>query len=246
MTSNSKIVVFDLDETLGYFTELGMFWDSLNSYIKDKNINISINQTLFDNILDLYPEFLRPDIINILKYIKTKKQNNKCDKIMLYTNNQGPMEWAKYIIKYFENKLNYKLFDKIIAAFKVKGETIEVCRTSHLKSHSDFIKCTKLPINTHICFLDDVLYPDMKNDNIYYIHLKPYVHDLSFDELIKRFIKSNIIKNNDNSTITNYFLEHLNKYNYIFIEKTKDAQNLDKIITKRILEHIHKIGRAHV
>ena len=29
-----KIVVFDLDETLGYFTEFGIFWDSLSNYIK--------------------------------------------------------------------------------------------------------------------------------------------------------------------------------------------------------------------
>ena len=29
-----KIVVFDLDETLGYFTELGMFWDCLKQYLK--------------------------------------------------------------------------------------------------------------------------------------------------------------------------------------------------------------------
>ena len=29
-----KIVVFDLDETLGYFTELGIFWDCLKKYLK--------------------------------------------------------------------------------------------------------------------------------------------------------------------------------------------------------------------
>jgi phosphoserine phosphatase len=28
-----KIVVFDLDETLGYFTELGIFWDCLKKYL---------------------------------------------------------------------------------------------------------------------------------------------------------------------------------------------------------------------
>ena len=67
MSCNSKIVVFDLDETLGYFMELGMFWDALNAYIKHKQIKNPINQELFDNVLDLYPEFLRPNIIEILK-----------------------------------------------------------------------------------------------------------------------------------------------------------------------------------
>ena len=32
-----KIVVFDLDETLGYFTQYGIFWDSLANYLKIKN-----------------------------------------------------------------------------------------------------------------------------------------------------------------------------------------------------------------
>ena len=34
MSCHPKIVVFDLDETLGYFSEFGMFWDALKSYIK--------------------------------------------------------------------------------------------------------------------------------------------------------------------------------------------------------------------
>ena len=58
-----KIVVFDLDETLGYFTEFGIFWDCLIYYSKFKNKS-SLSQSDFDNILDLYPEFLRPNIIN--------------------------------------------------------------------------------------------------------------------------------------------------------------------------------------
>ena len=34
---NKKVVVFDLDETLGYFTEFGIFWDSLIQYLKNTN-----------------------------------------------------------------------------------------------------------------------------------------------------------------------------------------------------------------
>jgi hypothetical protein len=32
-----KIVVFDLDETLGYFTELGIFYDCLKKYLNSEN-----------------------------------------------------------------------------------------------------------------------------------------------------------------------------------------------------------------
>ena len=174
MSCSSKIVVFDLDETLGYFSELGMFWDALKAYITHTNATITIDQSLFNHVLDLYPEFLRPNIIDILKYLKRKKTKNHCDKLMIYTNNQGPVEWAKYIINYFNTKLNYNMFDQLISAFKVKGKRIELCRTTHQKTHSDFLKCTKLPEDTQICFLDDVYYPDMINDRIYYINVKPY------------------------------------------------------------------------
>ena len=99
-----KIVVFDLDETLGYFVEYGIFWDCLKKYL-----NEDLNQNEFDEILDIYSEFLRPNIMNILIYLKNKKTTHKCQQIMMYTNNQKA--WASQLISYFETKLNFKLFD---------------------------------------------------------------------------------------------------------------------------------------
>ena len=37
MYQQHKYAVFDLDETLGYFTELGIFWDSLKTVLKKNN-----------------------------------------------------------------------------------------------------------------------------------------------------------------------------------------------------------------
>jgi hypothetical protein len=236
---SSKIVVFDLDETLGYFTQLGIFWDALKSYIKYKNIKQLIDDELFNDLLDLYPEYLRPNIIDILKYLKHKKKKNHCDKLIVYTNNQGPLEWGKHIIKYFETKINYKIFDKIIGAYKINGKTVELCRTTHLKTHNDLIKCTKISDKTQICFLDDVYYPDMNNDNIYYINLKPYIYDLDFNEMISRFINSNIINSSDLVDFNEYMLVFINKYNYIFVKKEPLTLNIDKIISKKILQHLH-------
>ena len=238
MSCSSKIVVFDLDETLGYFMELGMFWDALNSYIKHKNLKITMDQKIFNSVLDLYPEFLRPNITGILNYLKKKKEKNHCDKLMIYTNNQGPIEWAKYIMNYFENKINYKIFDQIIGAFKIQGKRVEICRTTHMKTHNDLIKCTKVPENTQICFLDDVYYPDMSNEKIYYINVKPYIHDLDFKTMITRFVKSDIL-NGVEEDFNSYILEFMNKYNYIYIDKEITTTNIDKIISKKILQHLH-------
>jgi hypothetical protein len=244
-----KIVVFDLDETLGYFVEFGIFWDTLSTYIlkNNKDNKDEPTQEDFNAILDLYPEFLRPNIINILNYLKNKKSTNTCQKIMLYTNNQGPRKWANHIISYFESKLDDKLFDQIIAAFKVNGKRIEICRSSHDKSYKDLVRCTKIPLNAEICFLDDNYFPGMANKNIYYINIKPYVYDLPFDEMYKRFLNSEIgekiLQNQDDTSAKNeVFIDFMNKnikmYNFHVIEKLPNEHEIDKILSKKIMYHL--------
>jgi hypothetical protein len=241
MNSQTKIVVFDLDETLGHFEELGVFWNGLNSYIKTKKIPPDTDQISFDKLLDLYPEFLRPNIMIILNYLKKKKMDKECDKIVIYTNNQGPREWCVMIKTYFENKLKYKLFDQIIGAFKINGKQIELCRTSNSKKHKDLIKCVKLPENTQICYIDDVNYPEMKNPNVYYINIKPYVYSLPFELMIDRFINSPMMTENlgDPTQMKEYFSKYLKSNDYKYVEKSKKELNIDKIITKKILQHLH-------
>ena len=236
-----KIVVFDLDETLGYFTEFGIFWDCLIYYLKNKNEE-TITQSDFNDILDLFPEFLRPNIINILNYLKNKKQSLCCHKMMIYTNNSGPKEWAHHIIDYFSKKINYKLFDQLISAFKINGKVVEVCRTTHDKTYNDFIKCTKLPVNAEICFLDDTFYPEMANDNIYYINVKPYYHDLKFEYMLDKFSKSDIGKkiiNNDDNFIK-IMNEHIKLYKYDCIDKESNEYEMDKIVGKQIVKHLQE------
>ena len=236
-----KIVVFDLDETLGYFTELGIFWDCLKNYLKIEN-NVHLTQTDFNEILDLFPEFLRPNIINILTYLKNQKQSKCCHKMMIYTNNQGPKEWAHNIMLYFENKIKYKLFDQIIAAFKVNGKRVEICRTTHDKTHHDFIKCTKLPLNAEICFLDDAVHSEMIKDNIFYINLKPYYHDINFNEMIKKFKNSNCGKKIiiDEENFDSIMMDEFKRYNYDCLDKNINESEVDKILGKQIMTHLHE------
>jgi hypothetical protein len=236
-----KIVVFDLDETLGYFTEFGIFWDSLSNYIKLKG-GPKLEQSDFNDILDLYPEFLRPNIISILTYLKDKKKTNCCHKMMIYTNNNGPKEWAYHIIEYFEKKINYKLIDQLIAAFKINGKRVEICRTTHNKTHKDFIKCTKIPSNAEICFLDDTFYPEMANENIYYINLKPYYYDLQFNYMIKKFSESQIGKKiiGTDDYFEEKLLEQIKLYKYDCIDKDEKEYEIDKIVGKHIISHLQE------
>jgi hypothetical protein len=234
-----KIVVFDLDETLGYFTQYGIFWDSLSNYINIKNKN-KLAQTDFDDILELYPEFLRPNIINILTYLKKKKQTNCCHKMMIYTNNTGPREWARHIISYFEKKINFKIVDQIIAAFKINGKSVEICRTTQNKTHKDLIKCTKIPIDAEICFMDDSFYPDMANDNIYYINIKPYYYDYTFEDMISRFKNSDVGKRliDKEDEFENVMMKHINLFKYKVVKKHDKEYEVDKVLGKHIISHL--------
>jgi len=69
MLSN-KVVVFDLDETLGYFLELGKFWELLHKYFSLNIFNsvniVKLTQQDFNDMFDLFPEFIRPNIYSLL------------------------------------------------------------------------------------------------------------------------------------------------------------------------------------
>ena len=236
-----KIVVFDLDETLGYFTEFGIFWDSLSHYLKTNNKQ-ALTQADFNDILDLYPEFLRPNIINILNYLKTKKTSNCCHKMLIYTNNNGPKEWSRHIIDYFEKKINYKIIDQVISAFKINGETIEICRTTHNKTHEDLVRCTKIPLNAEICFLDDNYYPQMSHKNVYYINIKPYYHDLKFEYMLETFKNSTIGKKKigDYTMFDDVIMTHIKSYKYESLDKNPKEYEVDKILGKHIITHLQE------
>jgi len=186
--------------------------------------------------MDLYPEFTRPNIMNILKYLLQKKKENKCQAVMIYTNNTGERKWAEHIKGYFEYKLHSKIFEQIIAAFKINGKVVEINRTSHDKSVDDFIRCTKLPPDIEICFIDDLFHPKMSTDNVYYIHVKEYKHLLSGIEMVRRFLNSPLSADMINKDEFKQF--SLFNLKYDVVEKNKHEQEIDIIVSKKMLEHI--------
>ena len=249
-----KVVIIDLDETLGYFIEFGIFFEALNAYLKYDHIHgephVIIDQLKFNQLLDLYPEFIRPNIYPILNYLKHKMKLKEFKGVMIYTNNQGPRTWVTFIKNYLESKIKYKLFIQIIAGFKVNGKQIELCRTSHEKTLNDFFRCTKLPQNTQLCFLDDVYHPYMNSDNVYYIKIKPYTYDLSFDTMIKRFLNSSI----GNHLITTkekedkffiFMQQYMLKFQFLYVKKSDEEYEIDKIVTKKTMVHLQYFFNKH-
>lgn len=214
----NNIIVFDLDETLGYFTQLGIIWECLISKIDN-------NLSNFFKLLDLYPEFLRPNILNILNYIKKKKKQKKCDMVIIYTNNNGPQNWSKMIGYYFNYKLNFKIIDKVIGAKSNLN-----CRTSNQKLYSDLRRCLNLDIKTKMCFVDNKVHKGMLVKNITYLLIPPYFYSLKNTDILTRI-------NLDEE----YLKKIINVYNYEpkFNTKLEDDFKIGKLLLLELKKFFH-------
>ena len=200
--TKGKYIVFDVDETLGYFSQLGSFIDAISFYNKDFSGSVFER---FNEILDLFPEFVRPKMIETLKYIHEKKGSGTCSGVFIYTNNQGPRSWVQHIAKYFDYKVgnverndrndNASLFDKIIAAYMINGKIVEPGRTSQNKTYADLLRITGISPQSEVCFVDDLNHHEMRHENVLYLNVKPYVKTLSIGEMIRRYLKSPLASN---------------------------------------------------
>lgn len=218
----SKAIVFDVDETIGSFTQLFILWKIINKYFEKNNIynNLINTQFLFNLLLDNFPLFLRTNIVDIFQYILKEKQQNKIEKVILYTNNQISKEWINYIVKYIEYKLDDKIFDVIICSYKINNQIIEPERTTYEKTYMDLIKISNLT-NYKICFVDDLIHKKMIHPCIYYILVPAYFYYYSLNNFLEIFC--NLIDINNV-----HFTEYINKsYKKYFFEKKINISSND-------------------
>lgn len=187
--NKNLVFVFDLDKTIGYFTQIAIFVEGIEHYIKRK-----LNKKELYKIFDIYPEIFRPDMMSIFRYVQNIKQKLKCVKVLIYTNNMGPKSWVYDIKNYIEMKLGNKLFDRTIAAWKVDKKVYEKNRTTHEKTVSDLMNCGNLKKPVSIVFLDDNYHPHMNDASVKYIKVRAYKHDIKFNVMSSKFLKKPIGK----------------------------------------------------
>jgi hypothetical protein len=235
---SKKVITFDLDETLGSFGELYILWEAITDYYK-KVEQIHDMNIIFHHLLDLYPEFLRHGILNILRYLYNKKLSGECSKVFLYTNNQcygsENSKWLSFLIGYIHSKIcsqNTILFDKIICAFKINNQVMEPMRTTHNKTYSDFIRCSLLPKSAEVCFIDNTYYQKMLNDRVYYIQPRSYYHPLSKEVILDRLVKLWVGPSLDYSFIRDRF----SKYSIGSRNSTK--LSVDIMVSQKIMYHL--------
>ena len=231
-TSN-KVVIFDMDETLGHFVEIGALW----SLMKDANRNLTKND--FYNLMDSYPETLRPHILNILNYLKNMKKMGKVDRVIIFTNNQGPKSWSLLIKDYLNQKINYNLIDKVVGAYKVGNTQIEAHRTSHEKKYNDILNAARIPKNAKIAFLDDQRHYKMLHKNVFYILINGYTYFLSPEQVMQRLEKTYFNKKISNENMV-YIYRNLKNMNKNFQIPETYSYPTYKENGKNILKNIQK------
>lgn len=223
-----KVIIFDLDETLGDFSQPGLICDMLNS----AGIDVYKDEELFYKLLDECKLWFRPGIYKLLAFLKYCHKNNLIKDVIVFTNNQGPKKWAELIISYLNKKLNYNLITTIVGAYKVNGVHNELLRSSHNKYIDEFIEIAKLNPDSTFCFIDDQIHTGMYDERVKYIHIKGY--NASYNANI---INKLINKYYDNSIQVS---DSLFKYYDMDPTIIKNKQKMARIsvVGKQLLFHI--------
>jgi hypothetical protein len=82
----------------------------------------------------------------------------------------------------------------------------------------------------------------MTNRSVYYINIKPYLHDLKFEEVLKRFMESTvgekIMKNDNHFNFKAHMMTEFKGYNFTCVEKNEEEYDIDKILGKQIMTHL--------
>ena len=171
----NKVIVFDLDHTIGDFFVVGMIWNFM------EKINLKLNQIDFNNICSLFPDILRYNIVSILNYICVRKSINNTIKILLYSNNKKGIKWIKLIVCYLQYKVNCKIFYKVIE--------------NNNKSYKDLLIKTGIPKRAKLLFIDDHYHSHMESNKVVYLNIKPYNNYTLNITIINSFINSTFFYN---------------------------------------------------
>jgi len=254
-----KIAVFDMDETLGIFSEFGEFIHILTSILnarrgyrddtgdssgsedgEPESYGTALINKHFTQIMDLYPELLRPKILDVMRFLSRMKRVKRCSNVMIYTNNTGPISWTNNIKNFFNAKARYEVFDKVIGAFRrPNGEIVEVKRTTHDKTYADLVRCTNMMGKFEVFFIDDRKHPGMHAENVYVIRVKPYSRHIPMQQFIARFNNSRVFHSLNFKTED--FDKYLSRYaNERGRQYTDEEREVDDVIGTTILEKLRE------
>ena len=162
-----KNIVFDFDETIGYFDQI----IEMIKYTKKTS-----KEEIF-NFLKTFPFVFRTSIFDIFYYIVRLKKEKKIKNVILYSNNNNDV-FIGFVLSFIHEKLNYNLFDASISINQTHNKNKNI---TDLLNYSSGL----LNKNSSIFFIDDKEYQDMKSIQ-YYIKCESYKYVYSKLEIEKK------------------------------------------------------------
>lgn len=218
---NTKTIVFDLDETIGSFSQLNMLWNLLQNHYSNR-----LTQNDFNILCDNLPNYFRREILDVFRNICNADVN-----IIIYTNNNGPKKWTLMIKNYIESKIGNKLFDKVICAYMADGVIIEKKRTTYEKTYEDLLRCTKYSKKHKFLFFDNLTHPYMYHNNVKNIKVSPHICYYNINKL-KKVIEIICNKYSNKSPINMTILNTIciNDVKNNIVNSRKINLNIDKFI----------------
>jgi hypothetical protein len=185
-----KNVVFDFDETIGYFEQI---IEMIKHTKKTSKIEVF-------ELFTLFPLVFRTNIFDIFYFIVRLKKEKKIKSVILYSNNNND-RFIDYVLSFIHQKLNFHLFDLSISLNQTHNKNKNL---SDLLNYSNGL----LNKNSSIFFIDDKEYDDMKMIK-YYIKCESY-----------KYIYSNsIIQNKLNIQLSNTHDKIISQSIYAVISK---------------------------
>ena len=94
--------------------------------------------------------------------------------------------------------------------------------------------------------MDDQMHSQMEHGHVYYINVKPYVHQLSVHTLVDRFMQSHALRStvaqksmSSSSSFQNRIAKIMQRFQAAHVPKDPLEQQIDAIISKKIMEHLN-------
>jgi len=103
------------------------------------------------------------------------------------------------------------------------------------------MNCTKLPSNSQICFIDDQNHNEMYHENVLYINLKPYNHNINFLTMAsktydKYYSYFPIPKSKED--FINYIANNTQNYKLEYLNKSKVEYNIEQVFGNVLIKKI--------
>ena len=203
-------------ETICFIDNLLMFISALCKYF---GLQFSINQQLFNNILDLYPELLLNNLLNIFDVLKQKKEQNIISGCMLTSKYDYNWNFLDFFSNYFNELIQSDLFDLYVYAEQQTSACSE--KVLYLTTQHYFMR-------------------DYETTNNYMI-LDEYKYYYTMDSMILRFLNSNVCTIHEHPSVFEQKIKlELKKQKYTYCKNTLDSirnnnemsYNLTKMLSK--------------